>query len=133
VRGTHPRRDVPPIRRSRRLGQRGTPPSQASLPLRYRCRDVSKDLALELECEAFKWRWDAVHAGHKTSASLLAQHLIKPLISMNATLFAAGDAPDSMEGGDLEKVRNLDPDSNLNAFPVSLRTYKYCVDGLDRR
>jgi hypothetical protein len=63
-----------------------------------------KDLAFELECEAFKWRWEVVFVGHKASAEILSRHLIMPLVSLNHLAFASADPVSELSEDDLEKV-----------------------------
>ncbi|KAH7928084.1 hypothetical protein BV22DRAFT_1149218 [Leucogyrophana mollusca] len=62
------------------------------------------DFAFELECEAFKWRWDTIFVGHKTSAEILSKHLIMPLISVNHLAFSSPDAVADLSKNDLEKA-----------------------------
>ncbi|KAI6169132.1 hypothetical protein EDD17DRAFT_464473 [Pisolithus thermaeus] len=62
------------------------------------------DLAFELGCDTFKWRWDAIFVGHKTSADILSQHLIMPLISVNHLAFSTPNAVGDLGEDDLEKA-----------------------------
>ncbi|KIJ67083.1 hypothetical protein HYDPIDRAFT_174328 [Hydnomerulius pinastri MD-312] len=62
------------------------------------------DFAFELECEAFKWRWETNFVGHKTSADILSKHLIMPLISVNHLAFSSSDAVGDLTAEDLEKA-----------------------------
>ncbi|KAJ7494666.1 hypothetical protein B0H11DRAFT_2002913 [Mycena galericulata] len=59
------------------------------------------DLAIELECEAFKWRWETCLQGGRFSAEMISRHLVLPLISLNHLAFssAVGEASET----DLEK------------------------------
>lgn len=38
--------------------------------------DFEQDFAFELECDAFRWRWETCLLGHKSSAELISKHLI---------------------------------------------------------
>ncbi|KAJ6505942.1 hypothetical protein DFH09DRAFT_284337 [Mycena vulgaris] len=60
------------------------------------------DLAIELECEAFKWRWETCLQGSRFSAEMISRHLVLPLISLNhlAFSYAVGESSDT----DLEKA-----------------------------
>ncbi|KAJ7931451.1 hypothetical protein B0H13DRAFT_1701997 [Mycena leptocephala] len=60
------------------------------------------DLAIELECEAFKWRWETCLQGGRFSAEMISRHLVLPLISLNHLAFtsAVGESSDT----DLEKA-----------------------------
>ncbi|KAI6155021.1 hypothetical protein BKA82DRAFT_306865 [Pisolithus tinctorius] len=62
------------------------------------------DLAFELECDTFKWRWDTIFVGHKASADILSQHLIMPLISVNHLAFSSPNAVGDFSGDELEKA-----------------------------
>jgi hypothetical protein len=63
-----------------------------------------KDFAFELECDAFKWRWETCFLGHKTSAEIVSKHLIMPLISVNYLAFSSADPVSELSESDLEKV-----------------------------
>ncbi|KAJ7158819.1 hypothetical protein C8R46DRAFT_401649 [Mycena filopes] len=60
------------------------------------------DLALELEYEAFKWRWETCLQGGRFSAEMISRHLVLPLISLNHLAFtsAVGESSET----DLEKA-----------------------------
>ncbi|KAI5982267.1 hypothetical protein EDD15DRAFT_2325177 [Pisolithus albus] len=62
------------------------------------------DLAFELGCDTFKWRWDTIFVGHKASADILSQHLIMPLISVNHLAFSTPDVVGDLGAEDLEKA-----------------------------
>ncbi|KAI6108223.1 hypothetical protein F5141DRAFT_1121658 [Pisolithus sp. B1] len=62
------------------------------------------DLTFELGCDTFKWRWDTIFVGHKTSADILSQHLIMPLISVNHLAFSTPNAVGDLGEDDLEKA-----------------------------
>ncbi|KIK95437.1 hypothetical protein PAXRUDRAFT_827028 [Paxillus rubicundulus Ve08.2h10] len=62
------------------------------------------DFAFELECPAFKWRWETVFVGHKLSADILSQHLIMPLISVSHLAFSSSDVVGDLPPSDLEKA-----------------------------
>ncbi|KIK12972.1 hypothetical protein PISMIDRAFT_31213 [Pisolithus microcarpus 441] len=62
------------------------------------------DLAFELGCDTFKWRWDTIFVGHKASADILSQHLIMPLISVNHLAFSTPDVVGDLGVEDLEKA-----------------------------
>lgn len=65
---------------------------------------ITQDLAFEMECEAFNWRWELCYIGHKSSAELISKQLILPLISVNAMAFSSVDAVSEMGDSDVEKV-----------------------------
>ncbi|KAJ7170607.1 hypothetical protein C8R43DRAFT_56586 [Mycena crocata] len=60
------------------------------------------DLAIELECEAFKWRWETCLQSGRFSAEMISKHLVLPLISLNHLAFssAVGESSET----DLEKA-----------------------------
>ncbi|KAH0832939.1 hypothetical protein J3R83DRAFT_11908 [Lanmaoa asiatica] len=62
------------------------------------------DLAFQLECNAFKWRWETISVGHKISANILSKHLIIPLISVNHLAFSSLDAVGNLPPIDLEQT-----------------------------
>lgn len=62
------------------------------------------DLALELECNNWKWRWEPTFLGPKVSAEILSKHLIMPLISVNHLAFSSSDVLGDLAPGDLEKA-----------------------------
>ncbi|KAF5367403.1 hypothetical protein D9758_003778 [Tetrapyrgos nigripes] len=62
------------------------------------------DFAIEMECEAFKWRWETCFIGHKDSAEIISKHLVLPLISVNHLAFSTGDGVGEMPESDLEKA-----------------------------
>ncbi|KAL5526105.1 hypothetical protein ACEPAG_7443 [Sanghuangporus baumii] len=62
------------------------------------------DLAFELDCDKFKWRWDAYLLGPKTSADVISKHLILPLISLTHVSFYSADPVSELAEGDLEKT-----------------------------
>ncbi|KAJ6619682.1 hypothetical protein B0H10DRAFT_2024428 [Mycena sp. CBHHK59/15] len=47
------------------------------------------DLAIEMECEAFKWRWDTCLEGRQFSAEMISRHLVLPLISLGHLAFSS--------------------------------------------
>lgn len=66
---------------------------------------MEKDLSFELECDAFKWRWDTCFLGYKRSAEIISKHLIMPLISVNHLAFTSSDTVSELSEDNLEKVR----------------------------
>jgi len=60
------------------------------------------DLAFELECDAFKWRWETIFIGYKFSAEILSKHLIMPLVSVNYLAFSSADPVCELSERDLE-------------------------------
>ncbi|KAH7884525.1 hypothetical protein F5I97DRAFT_1464772 [Phlebopus sp. FC_14] len=62
------------------------------------------DLAFNMECAAFKWRWEPVFVGHKASADILSKHLIMPLISVNHLAFSSSDPVGDLAENELEKA-----------------------------
>ncbi|KAJ7727292.1 hypothetical protein DFH07DRAFT_851885 [Mycena maculata] len=71
--------------------------------LSFDCVDSNyADLALELECEAFKWRWETCLQGSRFSAEMISRHLVLPLISLSHLAFssAVGESSET----DLEKA-----------------------------
>ena len=71
-------------------------------PLHHSCL---QDFAFELECEAFKWRWETYITPPKISTEILSKHLIMPLISINHLAFASADPVSELSETDLEQVR----------------------------
>lgn len=61
-------------------------------------------MALELECNNWKWRWEPAFLGPKVSAEIISKHLIIPLISVNHLAFSSSDVLGDLAPGDLEKV-----------------------------
>ncbi|KAJ7637701.1 hypothetical protein DFH06DRAFT_1433105 [Mycena polygramma] len=59
------------------------------------------DLAIQLDCEVFKWRWETCLQGSRFSAEMISRHLVLPLISLNHLAFtsAVGESSET----DLEK------------------------------
>lgn len=62
------------------------------------------DLALELECNNWKWRWEPAVLGPKLSAEIISKHLIMPLISVNHLAFSSSGVLGDLAPGDLEKA-----------------------------
>ncbi|CAA7267135.1 unnamed protein product [Cyclocybe aegerita] len=62
------------------------------------------DLAMEFECEAFKWRWEICFLGHKWASEIISKHLIFPLISLNHLTFSSADVVGEIPDGDIEKT-----------------------------
>ncbi|EJD06426.1 uncharacterized protein FOMMEDRAFT_138400 [Fomitiporia mediterranea MF3/22] len=62
------------------------------------------DRAFEIDCDEFKWRWDAYLLGPKTSADVISKHLILPLISLAHVSFYSADPVSELEDHDLEKT-----------------------------
>ncbi|KAJ7052612.1 hypothetical protein C8F01DRAFT_1212469 [Mycena amicta] len=62
------------------------------------------DLAIELEGEAFKWRWETCLQAGRFSAEVISRHLVLPLISMTHTAFASISAVGELTESDLEKA-----------------------------
>ncbi|KAG9314883.1 hypothetical protein JVU11DRAFT_3985 [Chiua virens] len=62
------------------------------------------DFAFQLECDAFKFRWETNFVGHKTSADILSKHLIMPLISTNHLAFSSPDVLGDLSPIDLDKA-----------------------------
>ncbi|KAL4072583.1 hypothetical protein V8B97DRAFT_1870277, partial [Scleroderma yunnanense] len=62
------------------------------------------DLAFEMECDAFKWRWETIFVGHKISADILSTHLIMPLISVNHLVLTSPNVVGDLSADDLEKA-----------------------------
>lgn len=74
------------------------------LPVMWVLTGCSKDQALELEHEAFKWRWETCVLGRKTSAEILSKQLIMPLISVTHLAFSSVEPVSELPEKDLEKV-----------------------------
>lgn len=83
------------------------------------------DFAFELECAAFKWRWETVSVGHKLSADILSQHLIMPLISVSHLAFSSSDVVGDLPPSDLEKVKPFQTCAitHLHGFDLLLSGY----------
>ncbi|KAJ3515489.1 hypothetical protein NLJ89_g1728 [Agrocybe chaxingu] len=65
---------------------------------------IQQDLAIELECEAFKWRWEICFLGHKWASEIISKHLIFPLISLNHLTFSTAEVVGEIPDGDVEKA-----------------------------
>ena len=63
-----------------------------------------QDLAFELDCGGFKWRWDAYLLGPKTSSDIISKQLIIPLITLTHVSFYSADPISELDEADLEKV-----------------------------
>ncbi|KAI0696256.1 hypothetical protein BC835DRAFT_1343011 [Cytidiella melzeri] len=61
------------------------------------------DLAFELRCSEFKWRWETYSLGPKVSAEVISKHLIMPLISLTHMAFSSSEAVSAQTEADLEK------------------------------
>ncbi|KAF8149863.1 hypothetical protein B0H34DRAFT_164796 [Crassisporium funariophilum] len=62
------------------------------------------DIAFELECENFKWRWETCFLGYQRSSEIISKHLIFPLISVNHMTFSSKDAVSGLSDADIEKA-----------------------------
>ncbi|KAF7312332.1 hypothetical protein MIND_00246300 [Mycena indigotica] len=62
------------------------------------------DLAIELEGEAFKWRWETCTQGGRFSADIISRHLVLPLISLTHLAFTSTSAVGESSESDLEKA-----------------------------
>ncbi|KAJ6531722.1 hypothetical protein B0H19DRAFT_1188224 [Mycena capillaripes] len=62
------------------------------------------DLAIELDCEVFKWRWETCLQGSRFSAEMISRHLVLPLISLNHLSFTSESAVGESSATDLEKA-----------------------------
>nr|GAT60826.1 predicted protein [Mycena chlorophos] len=62
------------------------------------------DLAIELEGEAFKWRWETCLQGGRFSTDIISKHLVLPLISLAHLAFTSTSAVGESTGSDLEKT-----------------------------
>ncbi|KAG2060825.1 hypothetical protein BDR06DRAFT_993108 [Suillus hirtellus] len=67
-------------------------------------KPASGDLALQLECNNWKWRWEPTFLGPRLSAEIISKHLIMPLISVNHLAFSSSDVLGDLAPGDLEKA-----------------------------
>ncbi|KAF9476699.1 hypothetical protein BDN70DRAFT_882087 [Pholiota conissans] len=62
------------------------------------------DLCIEVECEAFKWRWETCFIGYQSSSEIISKHLVFPLISLNHLTFSAAEPISEMSDADVEKT-----------------------------
>ncbi|KIM39778.1 hypothetical protein M413DRAFT_446700 [Hebeloma cylindrosporum] len=62
------------------------------------------DLAIELECEIFKWRWETCFLGYQRSSELISKHLIFPLISLNHLAFSSPEGISELSDADVERA-----------------------------
>lgn len=62
------------------------------------------DLAFELDCQTFKWRWEACFLGYKLSSDLISRHLILPLISFSHLALSSSEPVGEMSDIDVEKA-----------------------------
>ncbi|KAG1887268.1 hypothetical protein F4604DRAFT_1239656 [Suillus subluteus] len=62
------------------------------------------DLALEMECNTWKWRWEPTFLGPQVSAEIISKHLIMPLISVNHLAFSSSNVLGDLAPENLEKA-----------------------------
>lgn len=62
------------------------------------------DLAIELECDSCKWRWETNSVGYRISAEIISKQLIFPLITANHVAFTSTEPINEMSDIDLEKA-----------------------------
>jgi len=62
------------------------------------------DFAFELECEAFKWRWETTFLGYKLSSEIISKHLIFPLISLNHLTFSSSEPMGALPESEIEQA-----------------------------
>ncbi|KAH6908987.1 hypothetical protein BKA70DRAFT_221573 [Coprinopsis sp. MPI-PUGE-AT-0042] len=62
------------------------------------------DLAIEMECEGRKWRWETNSVGYRISAEIISKQLVFPLITANHVAFASTEPVNEMSDIDLEKA-----------------------------
>ncbi|KAI0254954.1 hypothetical protein BJV78DRAFT_1120054 [Lactifluus subvellereus] len=62
------------------------------------------DLAIDLQGDTFKWRWETSFIGPKQSADVLSKHLIIPLLSTADLAFTMQNAISGISDYDLEKA-----------------------------
>lgn len=70
----------------------------------FKTQPFSKDLAIEMECEDCKWRWETNSVGYRISAEIISKQLVFPLITANHVAFASTEPVNEMSDIDLEKV-----------------------------
>ena len=63
-----------------------------------------QDLAFDLDFDDFKWHWETYLIGPKSSAEVISQHLIMPLLSVTHLAFASADPVSELSDADLESV-----------------------------
>lgn len=71
---------------------------------RFMSSQALQDLAIDLQGDAFKWRWETFFIGPKQSADVLSKHLIIPLLSTADLAFTMQYAISGISDYDLEKV-----------------------------
>ena len=70
-----------------------------------------------MDFDEFKWRWETYLVGPKTSANVISQHLVMPLLSLTHLAFASADPLSELPDTDLESV-----------FTVPSRPYFFSVN-----
>ncbi|THV03206.1 hypothetical protein K435DRAFT_852092 [Dendrothele bispora CBS 962.96] len=80
------------------------------------------DLAIEMECDVFKWRWETYFTGYKASAEIISKQLVSPLISVTHLALNSGDAVGKMSDADLEKAIDRMGQTARNALDTHIRT-----------
>ncbi len=63
-----------------------------------------KDLAFQLECDTFQWRWETNYLGHKRSSEIISKQIIFPLISLGHMAFSSPQSLSEISDTDIEKV-----------------------------
>jgi len=62
------------------------------------------DLAFQLECDTFQWRWETNYLGHKRSSEIISKQIIFPLISLGHMAFSSPQSLSEMSDTDIEKA-----------------------------
>ncbi|KIL64480.1 hypothetical protein M378DRAFT_186730 [Amanita muscaria Koide BX008] len=62
------------------------------------------DLAFQLECGGFVWRWETNYLGHKRSSEIISKHLILPLISLSHMAVTSSESVSEMSDMEVEKA-----------------------------
>ncbi|EPQ54257.1 hypothetical protein GLOTRDRAFT_122033 [Gloeophyllum trabeum ATCC 11539] len=91
------------VHNTNRLSGLHTPAHFADMTLVI-SESLNADLAMELECEHFKWKWEAYSLGPRISLELLSKHLIMPLISTVHLAFASADPVSELSQEDLQNL-----------------------------
>lgn len=66
-----------------------------------------QDLSFQLDCDAFKWRWEVTTMWPKAAAKVLSRHLIIPALGA-CGMFSASNPVSTLTAEDLEKVNHLE-------------------------
>ncbi|EKM78712.1 hypothetical protein AGABI1DRAFT_121142 [Agaricus bisporus var. burnettii JB137-S8] len=62
------------------------------------------DMAFQLECDSFRWKWETCFVGHKLSSEIISKQLILPLIDTNYLLYSSTESVKDMTNIEVENA-----------------------------